>query len=443
MNLIIYSYLRLIFLVRHWLFKKFTLAGLGVLVCLIVSAIVGLGSTQSMTHLIFFLSLALLGVEMLGTRYVNYRFQVHRLLPRFGTLRVPLKYRLVLKNLSQDAQQGLTFVEIFSETFPSFSEFQRIKKRYPKRRQCRKHWRRRVAQQQWAISHPKTLPMLPPKITTEVIGQILPIRRGRLCLEGIAISCPGPLGLIYKHLNFDIPDSIFILPKRYQLPALKLASARHYQMGDAILTSSVGDALEFRSLRDYRPGDPTNKIHWKSWAKVGRPMTKEQQDESAVHHALIVDTFQTEAHSAIFEEAISVAVSYLMQDNPEESLLDIIFSSQKPQCITVGKGLEQREKIIETLAMIAPCREHSINTLNPILQTRISRLSGCICIFLNFEETRQKFLKNLIQSGIPTKTIILCQKKNEQYEVADYFRSLQSNIHFISMGQIQQDLLKI
>ena len=57
------------------------------------------------------------------------------------------------------------------------------------------------------------------------------------------------------------------------------------------MASSVGESEEFVSLRDYRRGDPMRHIHWKSWAKTGKPIVKEFQDEFFVRHALILDTF--------------------------------------------------------------------------------------------------------------------------------------------------------
>jgi hypothetical protein len=88
-----------------------------------------------------------------------------------------------------------------------------------------------------------------------------------------------------------LPASVLILPKRYAITPIALPGNRSYQSDGVALASSVGDSEEFRALRDYRPGDSPRKIHWKSWAKVGKPIFKEEQDEFFVRHALILDTF--------------------------------------------------------------------------------------------------------------------------------------------------------
>jgi Protein of unknown function DUF58 len=443
MNFFTYRCLRQIYVFQKWFLNQFTPTGLGVLVCLAISAIAGLGSTQSMCHLIFFFSLALMVLAAVGSRFVKYGFRADRILPRFGTVGEPLQYQIVIQNLTPNAQQGLQLIETFPEIFPSFWDFMSIKDRYLVGSRWPGQWRKHVARQRWAIAYPQDLPILLAETKTKAMGKILPLRRGRLSFESITLACPDPLGLIYKRQRYDLNQSICILPKRYRLPALNLSNARRLQTGEHTLATSIGEALEFRSLRDYRPGDPTNKIHWKSWAKVGRPIVKEQQDESAVHHALILDTFQIGLQHEIFEAAIALGISFLTQEQPEESRLDVIFSDSKARCVTVGRGIRQRAKILETLATLTPNQDQTLDVLNPIIQNRISKLSGCFCIFINLDEMRYTFLKMLVQYSIPVKAIFLCEQNMIQREDWDHHLAPQCSTHLVSIDNMQQDLLLI
>jgi Protein of unknown function DUF58 len=443
MNHFTYRCLRLIHVSRQWLFRQFTPTGLGVLLGLVITAIAGLGSTQSMAHLLFFFSLVLLGLAALGSRFIQYSFKATRILPRFGTVGEPLQYQVVIQNLTPQAQQGLKLMEIVSEVFPSFWAFMSIKTRYPVGNQWHRQWRRFLGRQRWAIAHPQTLPILPAQIKTKVTAELLPLRRGRLSLDAITLACPDPLGLMYKRQRYEFPQSVCILPKRYQLPPLNLSNAKRHQTGENTLASSIGEALEFRSLRDYRPGDPTNKIHWKSWAKVGRPIVKEQQQECSIHHALILDTFQTDTQSKIFEKAIAVAISFLTQPQPEESLLDVIFSDQQARCVTVGRGLRQRAQILETVATLEPSTAQPLDVLSPIIQARSPRLSGCFCILITLDETRYAFLRMLAQYGIPIKAIFLYAPNKMQLDSLGYDLAPQCHVQLISIDNMQQDLLLI
>jgi len=443
MDLFTYRCLRLIYIARTWLVQQFTPAGLGVLIGGGGSAIASLGSTRSLCHVLFFFALALLILATIGSRLIQFRFEATRILPRFGTVGEPLPYQVVIQNLSPQPQKGLKLVETFATPFPSFREFIQIKRRYLVGSQWWPHWRRYLAQQQWATAHLQDLPTLSTKAKTKAMVEILPLRRGSLHLEIITLACPDPLGLIYKRHTYYVGQSICILPQRYQLSPLHLSQASRYQSGDTLRASAVGEAFEFRSLRDYRAGDPTHKIHWKSWAKVGRPIVKEQQNETSIHHALILDTFQPELYSTPFEEAIAVAISFLMQEQPEASLLDVIYAASDPRLVTVGKGLRQRAQIIETVATLNPNQHRELKCLNPIIQSRLSRLSGCFCILLGFDDTRYAFLKMLSQYGIPIKAICLSDLSlhlDPQFQ--EYFGP-QCQLHSGAISHLQQELLAL
>lgn len=443
MRYLIYRCLRLMHGVRHWAVQHFTPMGFGVVGCLCLAAIAGFGTTQSLSHLLFFFAVALLGLALVGSRLVQYHFRVTRTLPRFGTVGEPLQYPVVIHNLTPTQQQGLQLIEVASNPFPSFRAFLALPARSVISRRWRQQWGQLVARQQSAIAEPQALPPLASEAKTKVTGEILPLRRGRLTLDTLTLACPDPLGLLYKRQTFHCPESVCILPQRYTLPPLQLSKVRRHQQGDNVLISAIGEALEFRSLRDYRPGDPTNKIHWKSWAKVGRPIVKEQQEESAVHHALILDSFQPDLqfdpYGDRFEEALRIAISFLMQDQPEASRLDVLFATPKVRCVTVGRGLRHRAQLLETLATLTPCPEGAIGGLTPLFQTRASRLSGCFCILLNVDEDRLTFLKEIAQFGVPIKALILCEQTLDG-EPLHYRLTPNCQVNLVAIDRIQEDL---
>ena len=114
--------------------------------------------------------------------------------------------------------------------------------------------------------------------------------------------------------KLPLPQSILILPKRHPLPAFQLPGAVKYQQGGVSMASSVGESEEFVALREYRAGDPLRRLHWKSFAKFGKPIVKEFQDEFFVRHALLLDTFGAHATTDLFEDAVSVAASRGLRD---------------------------------------------------------------------------------------------------------------------------------
>ena len=114
----------------------------------------------------------------------------------------------------------------------------------------------------------------------------MPLRRGVLRLTGTTVAYPEPFGLFRAVTKLPGPRSVLILPKRHPMPVFELPGNMKYQSGGVSLASSVGESEEFVALREYRPGDPLRRMHWKRFAKLGKPIVKEYQDEFFVRHAL-------------------------------------------------------------------------------------------------------------------------------------------------------------
>ncbi len=443
MNPFIYRIVRGSYSAHRWLTRRFTPSGLGVLVCFVFSGIVGTDTNQSLSYQVFCLLGALLAIAIAASRFQRYRVSATRILPRFGTVGMPLRYRIIFQNQTPRRYRGLRFYESLVEPFPDFRAFSILNWRTPWQIQLQQ-WAQIMARRKRAIAPSLDVPTLLPQSETEVMGEIIPLQRGLLQFRAIGVTRPDPLGLFNACLALSLPQAVLILPKRYHLPPIQLPGARRHQSGAVALASSVGDAEEFRALREYRPGDPIRKIHWKSWAKVGKPMVKEEQEEFFVRHALILDTFGSAAESEILEEAVAIASSLACEIQTQESLLDMMFVGLESYCFTAGRGLGQTERMLELLASVVPCQDKSFECFLPVIQSRCSLLSGCICILLDWDEERQTLVRYLQSLGIPTLVLVVRGDRGLSIELTqDAIDSAHSQIRILKLGQIQEGLMQL
>ena len=262
-------------------------------------------------------------------------------------------------------------------------------------------------------------------------------------LTGLTINCPDPFCLFKSSVNIPAQQSVLVLPKRYPLPRIQLPGTRTYQPGGVALASSVGDSEEFISMRDYRPGDPLRRIHWKSWARTGKPIVKEYQDEFFVRHALILDTFQRAAYSEIFEEAVSVAASFACSIQTQESLLDLMFVGTEAYCFTSGRGLAHADSMLEILASVRACPDKPFSTLHSLVTERASLLSGSICILLSWDEERRKFIDQLNRLGIPLLVLVITDHQSPDTLDPGPMKGSPENFHTLKAGKIQEGLAKL
>lgn len=445
----LYLNFRIFHVVKRWIKRRFTKAGLLVLVGLVASAVVGLDTHQTLAYQAFTFLLALTLTSLACGVLFRARLTAHRKLPRFGTVEKPLSYRIVIENRMQKGQLGLYFQENLEEVWPSFEEFIGIrepdeKKRNPFDRRMGYHrWLWLLHRKKMARAKERSIPDLPPGGEQEVHAQVVPLRRGRLTLTGLTIGRTDPFGLWKSYKKIPMAQTVLVLPKRYPMPSLPLPGTRKYQPGGVALASSVGDSEEFLSLRDYRPGDPLRRIHWKSWAKRGEPIVKEYHDEFFVRHALILDTFQTTESSEILEEALSVAASFAYTIQTHESLLDLMFVGAEAYCFTAGRGIAHADRMLEILAAVQACSDKTFSTLHALVMERASLLSGCICVLLSWDEERRKLIQLLKALGLPVLVLVITGDESTQPLDPGPMKSDPKNLHRLQVGKVKEGLAQL
>ena len=390
-----------------WMTRRFTGAGFLALGTLVTAGALGVDTNQTLAYQIFTLLCALLAAAMLAALLARSRFQVERVLPRMITAGQAFDYRVLVKNLGTRPADDLVLIEEQSDPRPAFAEFRSALK-YPTYR----GWWRLSMRNQIAHINETALPRLTPRAEAEVRVRGLAYRRGTLRLERTSIARADPLGLVRSLTRIAQPGNLIVLPRRYSLPQLSLPGARRYQHGGVTLASSVGESEEFMSLRDYRPGDPLQRIHWKSFARSGKPVVKEYQDEFFERHALVLDTF-TDRDGAVFEEAISLAASFACTLDTQESLLDLMFVGSQSYCYTAGRGQMQPESLVEILAGVHACAGQTFRRLHNAVIERRAALSGCILILLAWDEARQALVRTLQQTGLPLKVLVVSEQEIE------------------------------
>jgi uncharacterized protein (DUF58 family) len=272
---------------------------------------------------------------------------------------------------------------------------------------------------------------------------LLPLRRGVLRLRGVTLARPDPLGLMRAFVKLPAPQQMLILPKRYALPPVALPGAMKYQPGGVALAASVGQSEEFVSLREYRHGDPMRHIHWRTWAKAGKPVVKEFEDEFFVRHALVLDTFTDHPQAEAFEEAVAVAASFACTIQTQESLLDLLFVGTESYCFTAGRSLGGADQLLQILASVRACNDKPFSNLEHLVLSHVELVSGCICVLLAWDKPRREFIEKLRALGVPALALVVVEP-HEARKIAPGPRSDDpGNFHVLGVGQIEQDLAKL
>jgi uncharacterized protein (DUF58 family) len=426
----------------YWMRRRFTLAGLCVAGGFLVAGGVGSDIENTVTYQIFALLLAFLILSFACSRYFNAKFSATRFLPRFGTAGQPLHYRVLVKNLTARPQKGLTLLEDLDDPRPPFEEWLAMQLAENRRVHPFRYTERSGISFKLVNFTEAEVPPILPGGETEVRVELTPLRRGILRFSGVTLARPDPIGLFRSFVKVSAPQTVLILPKRHLLPPVALPGTMRYQEGGVALAANIGRSEEFVSLREYRHGDPRRHIHWRSWAKTGKPIVKEFEDEFFVRHALVLDTFTDEPRSEILEEAVSVAASFACAVLTQESLLDLLFVGPESYRFTAGRGIAHADQMLEILASVKNCADKKFATLEHLVLNHISVVSGCICVLQQWDEARKKFVEKLRALGVPVLVLVVVQPGKTKPD-AGPLRDAPDNFHVLEIGKIAEQLAKL
>jgi uncharacterized protein (DUF58 family) len=350
----------------------------------------------------------------------------------------------VVKNLTAQTQAGLTLLDDLADPRPPFNEWLAFQLAESRRiRPFRGSQRREQNPFRRATLKPAEIPPLPAKGAVTVSLELVPLRRGILKFTGVTVARPDPLGLFRSFRKAPAPQTVLILPRRYPLPPIALPGQMKYQEGGVALAASVGQSEEFVALRDYRHGDPLRHIHWRSWAKTGKPIVKEFEDEFFVRHALVLDTFTDEPHSELFEEAVSVAASFACAVLTQESLLDLLFVGNQSYCFTAGRGLGQADQMLEILASVQNCADKQFDSLEHLVLNHLAVVSGCICVLQRWDDARRKFVEKLKSLGVPVMVLVIVRPGEGVSGAGGPLVDAPGSLHVLEIGKIEEGLRKL
>ena len=401
--------------IQHFFERRLRPAGIGLGIVLVLAACLGVGDNNSSVLQLFSLSL---GMFLIGVPWAMMRraaVEGKRELPRLATAGEPLRYTIRIRNLSGRRISRAWLMDTPPDPRPTLADFSTL--REPGEEE-RNGFDRRFAyfRWQWLLLGNRLFTggfsndaiELKPGQQIKLVMQIIPLRRGIIHFDDLRVLLPDPFGLFQRCRKVKAPPStLTVLPSRHRLPPIELPGGAAFKVSGEANTNTIGTSGEFVGLREYRPGDPLRQIHWKSWARTGRPIVKELEDTFYPRYGLVVDTLSCERTDQQFEEVISVAASFASAIDTSESLLDMMFLKNEAHQVTAGRGLGRADKLLEVLAGVSPERSNNYLTLSRLILLHRDNLTSCLVIFNGWSDARAEFLKTLKRGGIICAPIII------------------------------------
>jgi hypothetical protein len=170
---------------------------------------------------------------------------------------------------------------------------------------------------------PVPLLRLRPGRDTTVDYPVPTSRRGVVAIGPLRVTRGDPLGLIALARTYGDIASVWVHPRIHLLRAVPAGISRSL---DGRTDKVPHGTITFDSLREYVVGDELRRVHWRSSAKVGELMVREQLDTSEPTIVVLLDDRAgahpevrdgvAESFEAACEAAASIVAAAVREDLP-------------------------------------------------------------------------------------------------------------------------------
>ncbi len=427
--------------INYFFRRRVRPAGIALGMVFIIASFLGVGQNKAPVYQLLSLSLGMILIGVPWTMARRASVEAKRELPRFGTAGETLRYSVWVRNCGHRKLSRAWISDTEPDPRPSVEDFTVMREPGEEERnaydRCLAYFRWK-----WLLTGNRLFSggLADEELDLRggqegrVVLEMTPLRRGVIRLDDLRVLLPDPFGLFQRCRKVSAPAStLTVLPRRFALPSIEMPGGAAFKISGEANTNSIGNSGEFVGLRDYRPGDPLRQIHWKSWAKTGRPIVKELEDTFYPRYGLIVDTLSCDRTDHQFEEVISVAASFAASLDTSESLLDLMFIRNEAHKVTAGRGIERADKLLEVLAGVAPERRENFHALAKLVLLHRDDLTSSLVIFNGWDQVRADFLNSLTRGGVVCVPIVIGRG----------FAPAGMPGHWLESGQIARDLMRL
>ncbi|MEU3456123.1 DUF58 domain-containing protein [Micromonospora sp. NPDC006766] len=175
---------------------------------------------------------------------------------------------------------------------------------------------------------PVPLLRLRPGRDTEVRYDVPTHRRGVVAVGPLRVTRRDPLGLVALARSYGGSVPVWVHPRIHPLSAVPTGAGRSL---DGRTDSVPHGSITFDSLREYVVGDELRRVHWRTSARVGELMVRENVDTSLPRIVVVLDNRASaypqrlagaaESFESGCEAAASVVVAAVREGLPVSLLL--------------------------------------------------------------------------------------------------------------------------
>jgi uncharacterized protein (DUF58 family) len=152
------------------------------------------------------------------------------------------------------------------------------------------------------------VPPLTPGEPAEAAYRLPTNRRGIYAVGPLTLSVHDAFGVVETGVTLAGEDRFVVYPAVEDVLPMPGAASRDARMG-SMQASRVPVGLDFFGLREYEVGDDLRRVHWRSTARTGELMLRQDEMPWEARSTILLDTRPSTHRGESFERAVEIAAS--------------------------------------------------------------------------------------------------------------------------------------
>jgi uncharacterized protein (DUF58 family) len=228
----------------------------------------------------------------------------------------------------------------------------------------RDHWPKRHLLVQdrlpkWLERDGDARPILAPLSSsgTETVTYYLrPEKRGCYPVGPLEVTATDPLGIFHFRQEISGTTELLVYPSTVDLPWVFPPGGSLYGASSLHTAEMRGQGSEFYGIREYQPGDPLRRVHWRSSARMGRLAVVEYEHDVSVDLTLLLDARRGsevgEGIDTTLETAATVAASLAQMVLERGNRCRLVIPGVPAPPFGDHRGVEALHAILDSLARV-------------------------------------------------------------------------------------------
>jgi uncharacterized protein (DUF58 family) len=176
-------------------------------------------------------------------------------------------------------------------------------------------------------------------------------RRGRFEVGPLRATVIDPFGLVQGSRHILGAEQVIVYPRVRDVMPPPETGGLDLDRDQPRVRSRIEPSGEFHTLRDYAPGDDLRHVHWRSTARRGQLMMRQNEARRRTPVLVLLDVRPGAHDRASFERAVEACASIVTAIDRADRPVEVLLSTG----VTIGtQGRRHLGSVMDELAVIEP-----------------------------------------------------------------------------------------